>query len=121
MIFKITAWVSISAFLPLFGISVAIRSSVNGIKVCAINTGIWKYNSIIKKKKKKHHKVVLFPNSELNNTELLISKALIDSNVSHDVFVLIKNVLQDFYDIKEGIKNSKMINKLYIKQCRLIV
>ena len=38
--------------------------------------------------------------------EVLISKALIDSNVSHDEFVLIKNVLKEFYDTKEEIENS---------------
>ena len=38
--------------------------------------------------------------------EALISKALIDSNISHDEFVLINNVLNEFYDIIEEIKNS---------------
>ena len=44
--------------------------------------------------------------SELNSTEVLISKALTDSNISYDEFVLINNVLKEFYDIKEEIKNS---------------
>ena len=54
----------------------------------------------------------------------LISKALIDSNVSHDEFVLINNVLQEFYGMKEEIKNSNNKKKkfrLSIKQCYLIV
>ena len=38
--------------------------------------------------------------------EALISKTLIDSNISHDEFVLINNVLNEFYDIIEEIKNS---------------
>ena len=38
--------------------------------------------------------------------EVLISKTLIDSNISHNDFVLINNVLKEFYDMKEGIKNS---------------
>ena len=38
--------------------------------------------------------------------EALISKALIDSNINHDEFVLINNVLNEFYDIIEEIKNS---------------
>ena len=62
--------------------------------------------------------MVLLANSKLNSIEVLISKALIDSNISHDEFVLINNVLKEFYDMKEQIKNS---NKLYIKQCCLIV
>ena len=38
--------------------------------------------------------------------EVLISKALIDSNISHDEFVLINSMLKEFYDMKEEIKNS---------------
>ena len=38
--------------------------------------------------------------------EVLISKALIDSNISHDEFVLTKNLLKEFYDMNEEIKNS---------------
>ena len=37
--------------------------------------------------------------------EVLISKALIDSNISHDEFVLMNNALKEFYDMKEEIKN----------------
>ena len=44
--------------------------------------------------------------SKLNNIEVLISKVLIDSNISHDEFVLINNVLKEFHDMKEEIKNS---------------
>ena len=44
--------------------------------------------------------------SKLNNTEVLISKALTDSNISLDEFVLINNVLKEFYDMKEEIQNS---------------
>ena len=44
--------------------------------------------------------------STLNSTEVLISKAFIDSNISHDEFVLKNIILKDFYDMKEEIKNS---------------
>ena len=43
--------------------------------------------------------------SQLNRIEVLLSEALIDSNISHDEFLLI-NVLTEFYDVKEEIKNS---------------
>ena len=43
---------------------------------------------MIKKKKKKHDKIVLLATSKLDNTEDLISKALINSDISHDEFVL---------------------------------
>ena len=62
--------------------------------------GIKKYRSIIQKKKKKHDKIVLLAKSKLS-VEVLISKALIDSNISHDEFVLINNVLKENDDMKE--------------------
>ena len=44
--------------------------------------------------------------SKLSSLEVLISKALIDSNISHDEFVLI-NVIKECDDMKEEIKNMK--------------
>ena len=38
--------------------------------------------------------------------EVLISKTLIDSNISHDEFVSVNNVLKEYDDIKGEIKNS---------------
>ena len=38
--------------------------------------------------------------SKLNSVEVLISKTLIDSNISHDGFILINNVVKKFGDIK---------------------
>ena len=45
--------------------------------------------------------------SKLNSIEVLISEALIDSNISHGEFVLINNVLKEYDDMKEEIKNLK--------------
>ena len=58
----------------------------------------------------------MFAKSQLNRIEVLISKALINSNISHDELVLINNVLKEFYDMKEKIKNynKKWKFKLYI-------
>ena len=42
-----------------------------------------------------YDKIVLLPKSELNGLEVLISKALIDSNISHDEFVLLNNLLKE--------------------------
>ena len=39
--------------------------------------------------------------------DVLISKALIDSVISHDEFVLIDNVLKEYDKMKEKIKNLK--------------
>ena len=37
---------------------------------------------------------------------VLISKALIDSNISHDKLVLISNVVKEYDETKEKIKHS---------------
>ena len=55
---------------------------------------------------KKHDKIVLLTKSKLNSMDVLISKALIDSNITLDEFVLINNVLKE-YDMKEEINNLK--------------
>ena len=90
----ITGCVSISAFASSVGIPIGITSSAFGLNICAITAGIRNYKSIIKKKKKKHDKIVLLAKSKLNSIEVLISKALINSVISHDEFVLMNYILK---------------------------
>ena len=59
---------------------------------------------MIQKKKKKHNKIVLLAKSKSNSIEVLISKALIDSDISPNEFVLINNVLEEYNKMKEVIK-----------------
>ena len=95
------------AFASLLGISIVITGSAVRLKICAIAAGIKKYKSITKKKKKKRDKVVLLGKSKLNSREVLISKDLIDSNLSHDEFILINNILKEYDYMKEEIKILK--------------
>ena len=46
--------------------------------------------------------------SKLDIIEVLISKALIDSNIIHDEFVLKNNVVKEHEEMKEEIKNLKI-------------
>ena len=48
----------------------------------------------------------MFAKSKLSSLEVLISKALIDSNISHGEFVLI-NVIKEYDEMKEEINNLK--------------
>ena len=50
--------------------------------------------------------MVLLGKDKLNTTEILISKALIDSYISHDQFTSINNVLREYNEMKEEIKYS---------------
>ena len=79
----------------------------NWIKTCVITAGVKKYKSIIKKKKKKLYKIVSLANSKLNRKEILICQSSVDSNISHDEFVSINNVLNVHEEMKEEIKNFK--------------
>ena len=46
--------------------------------------------------------------SKFNSIEVLISMSLIDSNISYDEFVSTNNVLKEYDDMKEEIKNLKI-------------
>ena len=101
---------SIFYFPSLTGIPIGITSSAVGLKTCAITAGIKKYKSIIKKKKKKRDKIILLTKSKLNSIEVLISKALIDSNFNHDEFVLINNVLKEYKRYERYRRRNRKFN-----------
>ena len=52
--------------------------------------------------------------TKLDTIEVLISKALIDSYISHDEFILVNNVLREFNEMKEEIKNPETCGIQYI-------
>ena len=103
----ITGCISISVFVSLLSIPIGITSSEIALEICAIAAGIKKFKSIIKKKKKNLDKIVLLAKSKLNSIEILSSKVLIDSVISHDEFILLSNVLKEHNEMKEEIKNLK--------------
>ena len=96
-----------------------LTSSAIGLKICAITARIKKYKSITKKKKKKHDKILSLTKSELSRVQVLISKDLTDSDISHNEFALI-NILPKDYIILYFVWSYYKF-KLYIKQCCLIV
>ena len=46
--------------------------------------------------KNRHDKIVLLAKVKINSIEVFISKTLIESNISHDEFILINNVLKEY-------------------------
>ena len=101
----ITGCVFVSSFASLVGFHIGIKSSAIGLKTCVTTAGIKKYKLTNKKNKEKNDKVILLAKSKLNRIEVLISKALTDSNISRDEFILTNDVLKEFYEVKEKIKN----------------
>ena len=100
LVSKFTGCDSISIFASLVDIPTGTTSSAIGLKICEITAGIKNYKSIIKRKKM-HDKIVLLAKFKLKSIERLISNALTCLNISDDEFVLIKNVLKEFYDMKK--------------------
>ena len=65
------------------------------------------WNSVENLCNNRRNYLVLLVRSKLNNIEVLVSKVLIDSNIIHDEFVVINNVLKEYNEMKEEIKNIK--------------
>ena len=95
----------ISAFPSLVCVPVDITSSLVGLNICALSAEIENYKTIIKKKKK-HDKILVLWKDQLNTTNVLILKTLIDS-YSHGEFVSVINVLREYYELKKETKKSR--------------
>ena len=95
----VTGCVSIFVFVSLVSIPIV------KLKNFVIAAEIKKYKSIIKKKKKKHDKKVLVAKTNLSTIEVLISRTLINSCISHDEFALVNNMLKEYDDKKEEIEH----------------
>ena len=106
--------ISISVFAFLLGIPIATTSSAIESKVCAVVARTKRFKSIINKKKKKRDKTILLPKSKLNSIQVLISKALIDANISHDEFVSINNVLKEYDKINQKCNKLFSLKKILV-------
>ena len=58
------------------------------------------------KLKNKHIKIALLARSKLNGIEKIISKAMIDSDISHKEFTLVINLRKNYFRLKERIKGK---------------
>ena len=104
LVSTVTVCVSVSAFASLVCVPVGITSFAVGIKICAMTEGIKNYKAVIMRTKK-DDKILLLGRDKLNTIEVLIFKALIDRYISHNELVSVKNVLREYNEMKEKIKN----------------
>ena len=81
---------------------IPIASPVIELKICAIAAGIKKHKPIIEKKKNENDKALLLAIAKLNSI-----KVLINSNITHDEFVLKNKVLKEYVEMIEKIKKLK--------------
>ena len=89
--------VSIISFISIFGVPVGIASASFTL-IFSIVKGIIKILlKTTRNKKKKHDNILMLAKSKLNSTEILVSKALNDMDISHEEFTIILNE-KDKYD-----------------------
>ena len=72
--------------------------------VFTIGTGISKSLLKITKKKKKHNKIIVLAKNKLNTIDTLLSRALNDSEISHEEFGNIITEANIYENIKETIE-----------------
>ena len=89
----------------------------NFLKICAVAAGIKTYKSIIKKNKKGHSKIVLLAKSKLTSIEVLIFKALIDSNISDCNWARTQNHLVLKRTLNHLAKLAKWLSEFTLHTC----
>ena len=108
---------------PFGNLSIASHETIVGIHVgiagasltliFTVATGVVKkLLNITTKKKKKHNKIIALARSKLNIIETLISRALTDFDISHEMFSKIIYEKNNYEQIRDNIKNVKSINDL---------
>ena len=102
-----TGSISIASFPAVIGAPVGIVSA-SFVLAFSIFTGI--LNKLLKtarNKKKKYNKILMLARSKLNSIQSKISEALINNEISQEVFMTIINEEKRYSDLKESIR---MIN-----------
>ena len=59
----------------------------------------------IRSKKEKHDKIIMLAKSELNSIKILVSKALIDMEISHEEYTTILKERDKYQKMKENVRN----------------
>ena len=71
----------------------------------SLSTGIVKkLLKTTRNKKKKHNKIIMLARSKLNSIESKVSEALINSEISHEDFMVIINEEKKYRELKESIR-----------------
>ena len=100
-----TGGVCIISHATVVGAPVGIASAGFTI-VFSLATGIIKkLLKTTRNKKKKHDKILMLAKSKLNSIEILVSKALIDMEISHEEFISILKEKDKYEKMKKNVKN----------------
>ena len=96
--------ISIASFATVIGTTVGIASASLSLTF-SLSTGIVK--KLLKKtrnKKEKHNKIIMLARSKLNSIESKVSETLINSELSHEEFMVIINEEKKYRELKESVR-----------------
>ena len=98
--------VSIISFASIVGAPVGIASASLTL-IFSLTTGIVKkILNITRNKNKKHDKILMLAKNKLNSIETLISRALIDLDISHQEFITILKEKDKYGKMKENLRSE---------------
>ena len=113
-----TSVVSIISFTSIVRAPVGIASASFTL-IFSLTTGIVKkLLNITRNKKKKHDKILMLAKSKLNSIETLISQALIDVDISHEVFITILNEKDKYEKMKDNLRSENREYKIMSSTCQ---
>ena len=96
--------VSVTSFATVIGTPIGIASASLSLTF-SLSTGIIKkLLKTTRNKKKKHNKIIMLARSKLNSIESKVSEALINSEISHEDFMIIINEEKKYRELKESIR-----------------
>ena len=109
--------ISIASHANVIGTPIGIASASLSLTF-SLSTGIVKkLLKTTRNKKKKHNKIIMLARSKLNSIQSKVSDALINSEISHEDFMIITNEEKKYRELKESIRmmnsqrsNSEKIN-----------
>ena len=96
--------ISIAPFATVIGTPVGIASASLSLTFSLSTGTVKKLLKTTRNKKKKHNKNVMLVRSKLNSIESKVSEALINSEISHEDFMVIINEEKNYRELKENIR-----------------
>ena len=105
VLFAASGGVSIISLTTVIGAPGGIASASFTLAFSLTTGIIKKLLSVKSNKKKKHDKILMLAKSKLNSIETLVSRALIDMEISHEEFITILKKKGKCEKMKENVRN----------------
>ena len=96
--------ISIASFATVIGTPVEIASASLSLAFSLSPGIVKKVLRTTRDKKKKHNKIIMLARSKLNSIEDKVSEVLINSEISHEDFMIIINEEKNYRELKESIR-----------------